>query len=282
MSRFVLLAAVFALGACKRAPPPGNPEFNDALRYAFVHFDDEPVVVAFAIRSLEANIYASMDVTADNSNDRALSPERLTEEDVANLEHPDRDPSAALPVAVAGLSVFLPPQHARIQMLADQTPVEPYSPDFYAREFLDGEECWSTQDCGRLDTWNDLIKKNTLMEIPYQFYKDFRWVDLNLPDPADVPEGEEPTNPGEPRPAIIGRSWQEVSGDGVGGNTHIYQSYTVEVWVPRDEGTLRMMSVWSEVDVGFAVSDEIVAGTTRGGIDKNFETGDEWLAENPE
>lgn len=278
MRRILLLSVVLA--GCHRAPPPGNPEFNDAVRALFVNFEGEPVDVAFTMRALETAIDASMDVSSGNSNDRALAPERLTEADVAGLVHP-RDPALALPVAVAGLSPFPVFDQQHVQMLTDQRPVEPYSPDFFERTFLSGDDCWLDAGCERLETSNDLIKENTLMKIPYVFKKNFRWIDLNLPDPVDVPEGEEAVNPGEPRWAIIARSWTEESFEGENENTAIEQSFTAEVWLPRGESTVRMLSVWSEMRFdGINFTDDQVAGTTRVGIDKNFEAANDWLEEN--
>lgn len=285
MEVFLRVAALaLGLAACHKAPPPGNPEFNDAIHQTFIAFDAPNVDLAFSMRALETAINGSMDVTSGNSNDRAMTPERLTDADVADLTHPDLPPGDALPVAVAGVSPYPPEAHQHIQMLADQTPVEPYSPDKYDRTFLAGEDCWIDIGCEELDTFNDLIKKNALMEVPYTFKKNFRWIDLNLPDPADVPAGEDPpTVSDHPRWSFVARSWQEVSGEGTGGHTAILQSYTVETWIPRetDGGTLRLLAVWSEADLGsLNPSDELVEGTTRVGIDNNFKAADDWLESN--
>jgi hypothetical protein len=280
--RRVLPLVLLALMGCAKAPPAGNPEFNDAVAYTLRTFDGEEVDLAYALRVLESNIYAGMDVEAESEQDRALTPERLTEEDVVAMEHPDRDPALALPVAVAARSPHPVESQRHVQMLTDHTPVEPYSPDYYQRTFLEGGDCWFDRACDRMNTFNDLVKKNALMEVPYEFYKDFRWIDMNLPDPEDVPEGEEPTNPGEERWAFVGRSWQEESFEGEGGDTALLQSFTIEVWIPREEGdgTLRMLAVWSETDLGIDFTDDQVAGTTRKGIDDNFKAADEWIAAN--
>ncbi|MCA9493622.1 MAG: hypothetical protein KC621_27005 [Myxococcales bacterium] len=265
--------------ACARAPEPGNPEFNDAIHQAFVGFDDPEVELAFALRELERNIDANIDPTAKSSNDRALAPDPLTADDIANLEHPSRDPEACIPVALVGLSAFPPEDAAAIQMLEDQTAVEPYSPNYFERSFLTGGDCWEDRGCDRMNTFNDLVKENFLMEVETAFLKDFRWVDMNLPDPADVPVGEEPTNPGEPRWAFVGRSWQTDSFDGKDGKSTLWQSYTIETWIPRDGGTLRLLALWSETDLGISISDDVVAGTTRAGIDDNYKAQEKWLEE---
>lgn len=274
------LWACSSLLACKGAPPPANPEFSDALAYTFRSFEGEPADLAFALRALEEQVYGSLDVEANSTKDRALSPADLTWEDVADVDGPDRDPALCIGVAVAAASAHDVDAHAGLQMMADQTPVEPYSPKLYQRTFLEGQDCWLDGECEFLRTENLLQKKNFLMDITYTLYKDLRWVDLGLPDPAEVPEGEEAVNPGAPRWAIAARAWTTEAAVGEDGTNTIHQSYTVEMWIPREQdgGTLRMLSLWSETELGgLDISEETIAGTTETGIDKNFEAAEEYL-----
>jgi len=283
-----------ALGAC-RASPPANPAFDDAAKFLFVSFEDDDATLAFAIRSLETQLYLSLDVEARGVLDRAVALSRLTEADVANLAHPDRPVADALPVALAGVSAHPIDEQQHIQLLSDQTPVEPYSPDEYTRTFLGGDGCWIDHGCASLLTSNYAIKTNALMSVPYTFLKTFRWVDLSLPDPADT--SGMPSAP--PRWAIVARSWTTETFSGENGNAAINQSFTVEVWVPRDGsgflrdpsvpsdwtadstggGTLRFLAVWHETDVGLSAGDTLVEATTRGGIDDNFDAAEDWLDE---
>lgn len=293
MNRTLAVAALLLVGgtACKKAAPDANPAFSDALTYVFRTFDGEEADLAYAVRSLEEQVYLNMDLSSSNNLDRALTPEHLTADDVGALEHPGRDLSAAIPVAVGTTSKHDVDDTTALAMLTDLTPVEPYSPDYFLREFLDGEDCWPTRKCDVMQTYNDLIKDNALMTIPYWFYKDYRWVDLNLPDPADVPEGEQAVNSGDPRWAYVARSWTTETFPGDSEKNWIMQSFTIELWVPRDGGgytgagedstgggTLRLLALWSETDLGgISVSDDVIAGTTRVGIDDNFEAQEEWL-----
>jgi len=297
--------AILMVG-CGKAPPQANPQFSDAAVYVFRVFDGEAADLAYGVRALEEQIYLGMDVEASNPRDRALTPARLTDEDIALLEHTDALPEDALPVAVAGISTYDIPGHALIPLLEDQRVVEPYSPNFFERHFLEGtEECWYDRGCEVLVTWNDLIKENILMTVPYDFYKDFRWIDLNLPDPADVPPGEEAVNEGDPRWGFVARSWMTEVGEGVNGNTHILQAYTIEVWIPRDGqgfvrdgteenvddgewtadstggGALRLLALWSQTEFdGLSVSEDVMAAQTRTGIDNNLSAQEDWLDEN--
>lgn len=278
------IVALLACVGCAKAPPPADPEFSDALIFLLRAFEGPQADLAFAARDLESQTNADLDVTSNNTNDRALAPAFLTDADVADIErtNTDRDIARALPVAVAGLSDFPPEDHAALQLMPDQTLIEPYSPDKYDRTFTEGKDCFGDRSCDTLRTWNVLTKDNLLMTIDYELGKDFRWIDLNLPDPSEVPEGEEPRNDGEPRWAMLARSWTSESFAGRGDKNYIHQSYTIELWIPRkqsEEGrTLRLLSLWSETEIGgLNVSDDQIIATTRAGIDRNFRAVDDYL-----
>lgn len=254
-----------------------NPAFDDAAVLALLEFEaEDPVALAYAVRQIEADI-ATYDLDASLA-DRSFEPIELSDADVATFEDvPDRDPELCLPVAVTYASAHGVDEHVRVQMLADQRPIEPASDEKYDRMIVDGEDCWADRGCDFLRTENPLTKKNSLMEISYTLFKDFRWVDLNLPDPADVAEGETAESD-SPRWAIVGRSWMAEEAQADEG-TSILQSYSLEVWVPTDGGTNRMMSLWSESDS--ELGEDVVAGATRSGIQGIFEAGDDWIEENP-
>jgi len=255
-----------------------DPEFNDAAVEAMRQFNaEDPVVLAFAVRQLE-DVLVQVDPDA-SLVDRSTEPDRLTDEDVQGFgQRPDRDPSAAIAVSVTHSSDHRVDEHVRVQMLADQTPIEPASPEVYDRIILEGEDCFAVGDCEFLRTENPLVKDNAVMTLEYTLWKDFRWVDLNLPAPSDVPDGETATNDGEERWALVSTSWMQESAEAEDG-TSILQSYSLEVWIPNDDGSLRNMALWSESDSSF--SDDIIASTTRSGIQGIFDAADEWLVENP-
>jgi len=275
-SVLILLSTV----ACKKPSPPADPEFSDALVYTFRAFEEEPAVLAFAVRELEDQLYSDLDVNSDDAVERSVIPEPLTEEDVADIEHPSRDPSDALAVALARSSSFNMTDHVKVQMMEDQTPIEPSSPDKYNRIILEGEDCFVDTSCEFLRTENPLIKDNFLMTIDYTLWKDFRWVDLGLPDPSELEEGEV-AEAEVSRWAVVARSWTTEPAVGESGNVTIYQSFTVEVWVPKEDGgVLRMMSLWSEADLGIDLEDDYLLAVTRDGIDDIFVAADDWIEEN--
>jgi hypothetical protein len=280
-------------GGCRKAPPEASRAFSDAVRDLFREMESPEAVVANLILEVEQQIYLGMDVEASSPNDRALTPANLRAKDIVGLDHPGRDLSAALPVAVATVSAHSIEQHKSIQLLKTQVPVEPYSPEFYQRTFLEGDDCWEQRNCDWLRTSNELTKENLLMTIDYFFPKDFRWVNLSSA-----------TGDTDPRWAYIARSWTTEVFAGRKDNAWIQQSYSIEVWVPRDgrgfsrtasdknndegtwtsdsngDGLLRMVSLWSETEFdGLAVTDDQVAATTRSGIDRNFQAAEDYLDE---
>lgn len=283
--RAFLIFTAFALNFACRPSAEAPPEFSDAVRFLFSDIESDESSVASAMTALETQIYENLEMDGPVLK-RSLEPERISATDVAGIEHPDRDPQAALPTAVAYLSDHVINDHHQIQLMDDQRPVEPQSQKhFYDRTFLEGEDCWEDAGCTWLRTVNDLVKENALLEVEYAFNKDFRWVDLTKSPDF---EGDE----SEPRWGYVGRSWTTKVYSGDADKVHLLQSYTTEVWIPRDGrgylgdshdseggGVLRMLCLWAETDLGFAVSEDLVVGTTRFGIDENFEATDEYLSD---
>ena len=287
-------------------PPRGNPEFDDATAFAFLQFDVESEAdMAFAMRQLEEQLYLSVDLDAASSGDRALSPAALTDSDLESLEHPDRPAENLRAVTVIRAGTNIPTRHIEYITLADQLPVEPSSQQFYNRVLASGGDCWPDRSCRFLRTVNDLTKDNDAIgSIRYTLNKDYRWVDLNLPDPDTVDEGEEPVNLGEERLAIAARSWTKESAANEAQDAFIHQGYSIEVWLPRDGGgylrdsddenrdggtwthdssaggILRMMTLWGENQTTLNASAELEIALIRVGIDGIFETQQEWLRAN--
>ncbi len=275
MRSVLTIAGLSLLLGCPRPPPDADDPVNDAVVALWLAFDAADAELAEAMREVEDQVYSSMDVDSGSSLDRSLMVVRLSDEQVAHLDHPDRPAADCLPIAVAASSRFSPQAHQHIQLLDDLTAVEPYSPDHYDRTFLEGEDCWLDQGCPWLRTFNELVRDNLLITMPYEMNKDFRWVDLAAE--------------GEPRWAFLGRGWQVESFTGEGGSSHFYASYIVELWIPRDGrgplpgseggGSLRLWVGWNDTDPGAEFSDDQIAGTTRLGMDKTFAAYDDWLEE---
>lgn len=302
MHRYSCVLAGLALVGCKSSPP-ANPEFDDAARYLLRIFDSgTDAERAYGIRQLEEQTYLNIDLEAGAAANRSVEPTGITEEDVADLDHPGLDLDDNLRLAVGVLSAYAPAELARVVMLVDQTPVEPSSPNLYDRAFLDGEDCWQAGDCAVLRTVNEVERSNVLYTVQYELWKDYRWVDLKLPDPADVPDGEDAVNDGEPRWAIQVRSWMKESASSDGGTINVWQSFAIEIMLPRDcqgfvrdgtednldggdweadscgDGSMRMQAMWWQTEIG--VSDDVQISATRSGMSDGMEAYDDWLADN--
>ncbi len=249
--------------ACGKAAPPAPPAFDEALRIGFRQFEDEdPTELAAAVLSMESTIDAELDLDADLVAERALTPSKLSPDDLVGVEVPDRDPAASLAVAVARRSAYSRDGHVPLALLEDHTAIEPQCPEYYVRTFLEGEDCWP--DCARLRTSNDLIKQNFLITVAYVLPKDYR--------PVPLPDG---------RTATLARTWMTDTAVGEDGGTTIHQSESVEIWLdrPEEDGALRMMAVWSETTFeGIEVDDDTVLTTMRVGIDEIFEVQDDYLS----
>lgn len=300
MKRSLLLLTLLPAIACQ-APPQADPEFSDAARFAFREFDtEEPARLAFAVRALEEQLYLSMDLEADASADRWMAQEHLEEGDVEGINHPDFPVGDGTPVAVGKFSAFDVDAHPPYLVLADQTGTEPGGPQ-YDRTINEGADCWAAGDCEWLRTTNHLIKSNLLLTVEYDLLKDYRWIDLNLPDPSTVPEGEPIVNEGPTRMAIVARSWTEQVWVGDNGANEIQLSFTFETWVPRDgqgfirtaddvnadggewttdsdaTGTLRLLALWSRTNLDASFDEATVQNVIRGGIEDIFEAQEEFL-----
>jgi hypothetical protein len=253
----------------------------------FQIFEEDDGQIGDLLRNLEVRTYTSLDLASNGVVERSFEPVAVVPEHVENVDHPGRDLNLALGVAASRVSAFSGEDYAPVVLMADQRPVEPYSPDVYERSFLEGEECFLERRCSTVRTDNDLIKKNVLMEVRYRLRKDFRWVNMSEDNTA--------------RWAMIARSWQEESATGDGGKASIHQSFSIEFHIPRDGrgylasdapegvtftedstagGTVRVQAVWSETEfTNLQVSDDMVRGTVRAGIDKNFEAADDFMAD---
>ncbi len=296
----VLLALTTGAIACQ-APPQADPEFSDAAQFAFREFDtEEPARLAFAIRALEEQVYLSLDLEAEAPIDRWMAQEHLTESDVETIDHPDFPVDEGLPVAVGNLSEYPPLDHSPYLILEDQTGTEPGGPAYSRVVDTDGRG-WPTADCEWLRTTNQVTKQNLLLSVEYELFKDYRWIDLNLPDPSTVPEGEPIVNEGPTRMAIAARSWTDQVWVGNNGVNEIQLSFSFEVWAPRDGGgyirldedvnvddgtwttdstgggSLRLMALWSRTNLNDDFEDTAIQTVIRNGIDDIFVAQEEYL-----
>jgi hypothetical protein len=79
----------------------------------------------------------------------------------------------------------------------------------------------------------------------------------------------------EEQHAIVARSWFAEPWSGARENNTLWQSYSVDVWIPMGERTWRFQTLWSETDLGIAVSDKDVIATVRTATNSFFRNSDD-------
>ena len=242
-------------------PPPASEPFSDAAMAALGAFDDdEPAIVVRAFSQLELEIAGELDLDGDVTV-RSLTPDELDGDAVSGLERPDRDPSLTVPVALAWRSPHPIAAHDPIALLADQVGVEPFALA-YTRSFLDGDECYP-DGCEFLRTENTIIKENVAMTVSFTLFKD--WRDLELDDG---------------RAARASRGWMKAGADADEGGERIEQSYAIELWLEEPgDTTLRLLVLWAETTFDPPESEDIIALTTRIGMNELFVSHDAWIGE---
>lgn len=252
MSRRFVLPFAAALAAC--APPPEAPEDLDELsRYLYRTWDDEDVRVPIAgLKNIEAFLEDIELTSATPYAERAWSVDPLQAEDVETLpKRPDRPLKALFGVSLGYASDVPLACHKAWQTQSDQLPAEPTAVT-YVRSFPETNDptCFPDEDCTLLQTVNDARRENAAISASFLLYKDFRsfsWED----------------DDGEEREAFYSRSWFQDSWPGDDGASHLWQSFTADVWIGRPDGTTwRYQALFNESEVyvlGIRANDEVQA-----------------------
>lgn len=264
-----------AMGAC--APPSASGD-DDTDAGAEEDLSDLSVLSRRLYREWDAedaelraagmaalDLYLSgVDVGSDKLDDRAWALADLEAQDVATIARPDRPLDACFGLGMAYASKWPAVDHARLQIEADQTPTEPTA-TFYDRTVtnLDDPSCFVDRTCEVIDTTNDMERATALYTVQSTLLKNFRWVGY-----TDAG--------GTARDAFYSRSWYDQSWPGDKGKTMVWQSYSIDVWIDRGDGTAwRYQTLWNETDVGFAVTEALMLQTVQSGTEKTFEAGDD-------
>jgi hypothetical protein len=270
VSSILLLGLLWS--GCK-APPDAPTELDALTTYLFRNWEaQEAGALERGMFNLQA-LFAQMELDV-GYGDRSYQIESLTSDDLAGATHPEgADPAVCLGLGLVAGSAFTPEQNSQVIILADQTPVEPFAPDRYDRLFLEPSDpsCFPGRDCPLLRTNNEITKKNSMMEIPYEMIKDYRWVEL-----------AEDGLPGSGVWGILGRTWMEERGVGVSGNNTIEQSYSIDVFLPGAHGgweAYRYLGLWNET-TGAVEDPEAVMALSLFGMDGMFDETEAWLEDN--
>ena len=268
---FLTGLGLFVAG-CK-APPDAPTELNELTVYLFRNWEaEETGALEVGMFNLQA-FFASLELDVDYK-DRSYQIENLSTDDLVGVTPPDgANPGDCYGVGLVAGSAFTPEQNSQAIVLDDQTPVEPFAPDQYDRIFLEpiDPSCFPTRDCLVLRTNNDIVKKNLLMEIPYEMIKDYRWVELSEDGLAGTGVW-----------GILARTWLEERGVGEDGNNTIEQSYSIDVFLPGAHGNwqaYRYLGLWNET-TGSVDDPENVMALSLWGMDSMFEETEDWLTDN--
>lgn len=259
----MFIASVLMM-ACGR-PPEAPQDLDELTHYLYREWSNEdPEVLSVGIDNL-AEIFSRYDLDGEVSVlDRSWELSPPTRDDLFNVTIPgDRNPADCYGVGVARRSEWPLIDHARLQLQTDQLPAEPSAAE-YVRSFPEGDPACFIEEggCDVMLTDNEVRRENLLMSVGFTMHKNFRWVEL--------PEGE--------RAMITQTHVPHVSeGEGGGGAT-IWQSYSMDVWIPAGANTWRYQILWSESDVAGA-SDALQIGTVKSATNQHFEATDEAIAE---
>ncbi len=255
------LAIALLLVGCG-GPLQAPEELDELSGFIFEHqADGSEALMAGAMRNLEAAV-TQLDLDGRRL-DRSWTPDLMTEETLAGLETPDgADPANAIVVGLVARTSWEAALHAELATLEDQSPAEPSAVE-YTRTFLEPTEpdCFGLMVCPELLTVNDIVRETAIYNARFELWKGFRAIEV------------------DGRDALISRAWMEKSVVGEEGNMSVSQAYTIDVVMDTDDGPLRVQVLWSETDLGVAVSQDVVRATMRNGIDGLFTRTDEAIEE---
>lgn len=223
------------LVACK--PPETAPtELTELAAWLFQH-QDEAELLPDGLAQLDA----WLETHAGQQDGYTLAP--LTEENVAEVEHADRDLAAALGAVAEAASPHPLDAHAAFVLLPDQSVVNPDDYDRFERTLLAGGDCFGPATCAELLTWNDVIKNAAFgVQIPYEYGKDYHRVAYPWGDGT--------------RWAMVSRGSVPEESFGEDGENGILQSYTLDVFLERDDGIHRVQAQWSEMALVLDLPDD--------------------------
>ncbi len=266
-----VMGLAFVVSGCSEEffVPPDPPE-----QIAGIHDLNTHLYRNFATTDhgvLEPALAQLLDLLAEFELDapyqeRCYSLEPLDAEDVADIDHPQRDLGAVLTVAMVMASAFTPEHNAQGVILADQRPMEPGSPDLYDRTFVDPSDpsCFPGRGCTALQTDNHILRDYLVLSLLYDMPKNYRWIEV-----GEVGSGQW---------AILARAWIQQEYETDGGSIQLNQSYTMDIFLPRDGGSLRHQAMWVEMSIE-GVDDEFVLDTAAMGMDAQFVATEEFMGE---
>lgn len=257
------MTLLLLLAGCHKKLDPVPADIEGLCAFLYEN-QEEPEVLAEGLVSLQAWI------DTRGEAEEGYNLPALTAADVVDVEHPDRDLVDALGGVADAVSPHPLDAHVAFILLPDQSVVNPGDYGHFDRTFLEGGDCFADRACERVETWNDVLKTAAFgVEIPYEYGKDYQWVDY-APTEDDV------------RTAVVSRGWvPEVAFDQSGDNG-ILQSYTLDVFLGVPGGGVhRVQAQWSEMKlvIDEFVTEDFLRGELIDGLQGVFADTDEAIAE---
>ncbi len=241
------------------------PADIDALCAYLYENEEEPEPLAEGLASLD------LWLTTRTDTEPGFNLPSLTEADVADVAW---DHSRDLNDALGGVADAVSPHplqaHVDFILLPDQSVVDHDDYAQFDRSFLVGGDCFGARDCERLETWSVIIKTAAFgIEIPYEYGKDYQWIDFTAAD-------------GTVQPAVVSRGWVGEPSFDESGDNGIYTSFTLDVFLSRPDGTMhRVQALWTETKlvIDDFVSDEFLYGELVDGLHDVFDDTDAAITE---
>ncbi|MCB9796325.1 MAG: hypothetical protein H6741_26825 [Alphaproteobacteria bacterium] len=259
--RPTLIALLLLAVGCKK-PVEAPAEVEELSSFLFMEWDNEdPAVMEAGLVNLLA-IADGLDLSAE-VEERAFTVQGgISREEVeAYVEH-DFDPQDTDAVGIFYRSPYSVAEHMLHVALTDRTMVEPSSPNIYNREWIQGEpQALLAEDFEIINAMNDVERENFLFELRFDLDKYWRVV--------RTPDGEQ---------AVFARSFNVDSCDN-GGNISLLHAYSVDVFVPDGDGTVRFQAAWQRTEMP-GLDDSDIAGALVDGIEGAFVMMDDWLEVN--
>jgi len=252
-----------ALSGCHGKLDPVPADIEGLCAFLFEN-QEEPEVLAEGLVSLQTWI------DTRGEAEEGYNLPALTDADVVDVEHPGRTLTDALGGVADAESPHPLDAHVAFILLPDQSVVNPGDYGHFDRSFLLGGDCFADRGCERVETWNDVLKTAAFgVEIPYEYGKDYQWVDYRSAE-------------GDARTAVVSRGWvPEVAFD-EGGENGILQSFTLDVFLgTREGGVRRVQAQWSEMKlvIDEFVTDDFLRGELIDGLQGVFADTDEAITD---
>ncbi len=257
--------ALLLVAGC--TPPPEAPtDLDDLSVYLFREFESDEETLAVGLHNLDAFL-TGLDCWDDfemgkDRGDREWTLQVLQGDDLGSVAPPPTaDPGSQTRVGVAAISQHPVAEHGELVALADQTPAQTSSSVVYDREFLTDVDCFVDHSCDRVDTYNTVQRQLLMLDVTYEQYKDFRWIEM----------------PDDGGKAMLARSWAEERFVGADEDQALEQSFTAEVWMPHPDGAMLYIANWVEWTIPGITDEDMIAAMTASGIDEMFEAYEAYL-----